>query len=147
MPRVVRSALTQHNLEPSDLTLELTESVLLESGTSTLRQPTELRRSGVGIAIDDFGTGYASLRYMATLPVSSVKVDRSFTATLTTNPISASIVHAILNLAGDLGLDCVVEGLETWEQIQALHTAVLGQGFLLGRPTAEPHDTWLTTTQ
>lgn len=80
MPRVVQTALARHHLEPSDLILELTESVLLESGSSTLRHLTELRESGVGIAIDDFGTGYASLRYLATLPVSSVKVDRSFTA-------------------------------------------------------------------
>ena len=144
MPRVVQSALARHGLAPADLILELTESVLLESGSSTLRQLTELRASGVGIAIDDFGTGYASLRYLATLPVSSVKVDRSFTATLTSNRTSATIVHAILTLAGDLGLACVVEGLETREQIAALPSAVLGQGFLLGRPTALPQDSWLT---
>ena len=143
MPRVVRDALARHRLEPVDLILELTESVLLESGSSTLRQLTELRESGVGIAIDDFGTGYASLRYLATLPVSSVKVDRSFTATLTSSRTSATIVNAILTLAGDLGLECVVEGLETREQIQALPAAVLGQGFLLGRPTAMPQNTWM----
>lgn len=144
MPRVVNSTLGRYHLEPSNLILELTESVLLESGTSTMRQLTELRASGVGIAIDDFGTGYASLRYLATLPVSSVKVDRSFTATLTSNRTSATIVRAILTLAGDLGLDCVVEGLETQEQITALPFAVLGQGFLLGRPTALPQDSWLS---
>ena len=143
MPRVVNNALARHRLQPADLILELTESVLLESGSSTLRQLTELRESGVGIAIDDFGTGYASLRYLATLPVSSVKVDRSFTATMASNRTSATIVHAILTLAGDLGLECVVEGLETREQIEALPAAVLGQGYLLGRPTAVPQDTWL----
>ena len=143
MPRVVQAALTRHHLQPSDLILELTESVLLESGTSTLRQFTELRRDGVGIAIDDFGTGYASLRYLATLPVSSVKVDRTFTATITTDHTSATIVNAILTLARDLNLDCVVEGLETHEQIAALPTQVQGQGYLLGRPTATPQSTWL----
>jgi PAS domain S-box-containing protein len=144
MPTVVHSALARHHLRASDLILELTESVLLESGSSTLRQLTELRESGVGIAIDDFGTGYASLRYLATLPVSSVKVDRSFTATLTSDRTSATIVHAIATLARDLGLDCVVEGLETQQQIEALPVAVLGQGYLLGRPTPLPQDTWLT---
>ena len=147
MPSVVRNALARHQLNACDLILELTESVLLESGTSTLRQLTELRESGVGIAIDDFGTGYASLRYLATLPVSAVKVDRSFTATLTSDRISATIVHAILTLAGDLGLGCVVEGLETLEQIQALPSAVQGQGYLLGRPTALPQDTWLAAAR
>ena len=145
MPRVVQAALTRHHLQPSDLILELTESVLLESGTSTLRQLTELRRNGVGIAIDDFGTGYASLRYLATLPVSSVKVDRTFTATLTTDHTSATIVNAILTLASDLNLDCVVEGLETHEQIAALPTQVQGQGYLLGRPTPTPQNRWLAT--
>lgn len=142
MPQVVTNALARHGLEPSGLILELTESVLLESGSSTLRQLTELRRAGVGIAIDDFGTGYASLRYLATLPVSSVKVDRSFTNTLTTSATSATIVHAILNLARDLGLDCVVEGIETREQLESLPYPVFGQGFLLGRPTAHPLSSW-----
>ena len=142
MPEVALAALARHRLQPADLVLELTESVLLESGSSTLRQLSELRESGVGIAIDDFGTGYASLRYLATLPVSSVKVDRSFTATVTANPVSATIVRAIVTLAADLDLDCVVEGIETAEQFDALPGGVLGQGYLLGRPAAEPADHW-----
>ncbi len=143
MPQVVRRALDRHGVEPAGLILELTESVLLESGSSTLRQLTELRAVGVGIAIDDFGTGYASLRYLATLPVSCVKVDRSFTATMTEDRTSATIVHAITTLAADLGLDCVVEGVETLEQLRMLPSGVQGQGYLLGRPAPQPRDTWL----
>ena len=143
MPAVVRAALAKHALQPADLILELTESVLLDSGTSTLRQLTELRAAGVGIAIDDFGTGYASLRYLANLPVTSVKVDRSFTATMIDNRTSATIVHAIATLARDLGLGCVVEGVESTAQLRALPPGVLGQGYLMGKPTAIPANTWL----
>ncbi|MBY6696025.1 EAL domain-containing protein [Rhodococcus sp. BP-149] len=139
---VVTDMLARHGLESSDLILELTESVLLESGSSTLRQLSQLRANGVGIAIDDFGTGYASLRHLATLPVSAVKIDRSFTATMTKDPASDSIVRAIVGMARDLRLDCVVEGIETVEQLHSLPGEVQGQGFLLGRPAPDPFDSW-----
>ncbi|MGV8874292.1 MAG: putative bifunctional diguanylate cyclase/phosphodiesterase [Rhodococcus sp. (in: high G+C Gram-positive bacteria)] len=139
---VVGSALGRHRMVPGDLILEITESVLLESGSSVLRQLGELRTSGVGIAIDDFGTGFASLRYLATLPVSSVKIDRSFTSTMTSDATSSSIVRAIINLARDLRLGCVVEGIETLDQLDALPVSVQGQGYLLGRPAEIPFDTW-----
>lgn len=139
---IVRAALGRHRMAPADLVIELTESVLLESGSSVLRQLGELRDMGVGIAIDDFGTGFASLRYLATLPVSAVKIDRSFTATMTSDPTSGSIVRAIINLAHDLHLGCVVEGIETPDQLDALPSSVHGQGYLLGRPAEVPSDTW-----
>ncbi|MGU3435011.1 putative bifunctional diguanylate cyclase/phosphodiesterase [Actinomycetes bacterium M1A6_2h] len=142
MSRVVGSALARHGLQPNELVLELTESVLVESGSSTLRQLAELHASGVGIAIDDFGTGYASLHYLATLPVSSVKIDRSFTATMTTDPTSDTIVRAIIALARDLELVCVVEGIETLDQLESLPNSVHGQGYLFGRPNEELVDSW-----
>ena len=133
----VRTALTRTGLAPGLLTLELTESVLLEAGRSTLSALHELRDIGVQISIDDFGTGYASLRYLAQLPVSSVKVDRSFTAGLPDHRTSCTIVRAVTGLARDLNLGCVVEGIETQEQLLALPAGVLGQGYLLGRPVDE----------
>ena len=142
MPAVVAAALLRHGLRPADLVLELTESVLLDSGSSTLRQLVELHASGVGIAIDDFGTGYASLSYLATLPVSAVKIDRSFTASMTSNPVSGSIVRAIIALARELNLGCVVEGIETTDQLRALPGTVQGQGYLLGRPDQTPTSSW-----
>ena len=142
MSAVVGAALDRHGLSPEDLVLELTESVLLESGSSMLRQLGELRDGGVGIAIDDFGTGFASLRYLATLPVSAVKIDRSFTATMTSDSTSSSIVRAIIALARDLQLGCVVEGIETTDQLDALPGSVQGQGFLLGPPAETPSNTW-----
>lgn len=144
MAAVVSAALGRHRMAPADLILELTESVLLESGSSMLRQLGELRELGVGIAIDDFGTGFASLRYLATLPVSAVKIDRSFTATMTSDETSSSIVRAIINLARDLHLGCVVEGIETLDQLDALPSSVQGQGYLLGRPAEIPSNTWVS---
>jgi EAL domain-containing protein (putative c-di-GMP-specific phosphodiesterase class I) len=143
MPALVREALTRHDLQPADLTLELTESVLLEAGSSTLHQLTELHTAGVAISIDDFGTGYASLHYLTTLPVSSLKVDKSFTSGLLQDPNSATIVRAVAALAAEMGLGCIIEGIETEHQLAALPPGTLGQGYLLGRPTAEPQDEWL----
>jgi diguanylate cyclase (GGDEF)-like protein/PAS domain S-box-containing protein len=130
----VRSALNAHCLHPSDLVLELTETALLQVANSTLTSLRMLRAEGVGIAIDDFGIGYASLRYLATLPVSAVKVDRSFTAGLPHDETSRKIVKAVAGLAADMELTCIVEGVETIEQRDALPTGVYLQGFLLGRP-------------
>ena len=134
--RRVLGRLQAAGLSTTDLVLELTETVLLTAGLPVLTQLRGLREAGVGIAIDDFGTGYASLRYLATLPVTSLKVDRSFTAGLPGDRTSAKIVKAVIGLAEDLGLACVVEGIETQEQLATLPTGVLGQGFLLGRPVS-----------
>ena len=127
---------------PPGLVLELTESVLLDSGSTTQRQLVELHVSGVGIAIDDFVTGYASLSYLATLPVSAVKIDRCLTASMISNPVSGSIVRAIIALARELDLACVVEGIETTDQLRALPGTVQGQGYLLGRPEKNPTSSW-----
>ena len=142
MPAVVRNALVRHGLEPADLILELTESILLQAGSSAIRQLTELHRAGVGIAIDDFGTGYASLRYLAILPISVVKVDRTFTAAMLTDTTSATIVRAIAALSAEMGLSCIVEGIESTEQLAALPAGMHGQGYLLGRPAAVPSNDW-----
>ncbi len=144
---LVRAAVERHGLQPGDLTLELTESVLTEAGSVTLQQLTELHSDGVGIAIDDFGTGYASLRYLAILPVDTVKIDQSFTAGLPHDPTSATIVRAVAALAADMNLACIIEGVETEAQLAALPAGVLGQGFLLGRPTPTPQDRWTRPTE
>lgn len=136
----VMSVLAEEGLPPDRLVLELTESVLLDAGPSTISAFRALRTAGVGISIDDFGTGYASLRYLVKLPVSEVKVDRSFTAGLPEDPVSATIVRAVAGLARDLSLRCVVEGVETAAQLDVLPSNVSVQGFLLGRPAAAEHN-------
>jgi diguanylate cyclase (GGDEF)-like protein/PAS domain S-box-containing protein len=130
----VESSLLAWQIPPAQLTLELTETALLEAGPSTMSALHALRALGVHISIDDFGTGYASLRYLTQLPVTGVKVDRSFTAGLPDDPTSKAIVQSVAGLARELSLSCVVEGIETVEQLQALPSGVQGQGYLLGRP-------------
>ncbi len=133
--RVVLGALEQAGLPASALCLELTESVLLEAARSTLHSLDELREAGVEIGIDDFGTGYASLRYLRQLPVTFLKVDREFVSRITTSRDDRVIVQTVMRLAADLGLHCVVEGIETREQIALLNTeSAFGQGYLFGRP-------------
>jgi diguanylate cyclase (GGDEF)-like protein/PAS domain S-box-containing protein len=134
----VSAALADACLPPEALVLELTESALLEADRSTLGQLLELRQGGVGIALDDFGTGYSSLTYLRRLPVSHLKVDRSFVQGMVTSRSDRAIVRAVTGLADDLGLGWVAEGIETPQQrdaVQALGRGY-GQGFLFGRPVA-----------
>jgi EAL domain-containing protein (putative c-di-GMP-specific phosphodiesterase class I) len=132
----VGSTLTSSQIAPQQLTLELTETALLEAGQATMSALHALRTLGVLISIDDFGTGYASLRYLTQLPVTGVKVDRSFTMGLPDDPTSNAIVQSVAGLARELSLSCVVEGIETVEQLEALPSGVRGQGYLLGMPTS-----------
>nr|CTQ89688.1 diguanylate cyclase/phosphodiesterase (GGDEF & EAL domains) with PAS/PAC sensor(s) [Kibdelosporangium sp. MJ126-NF4] len=140
LARTVGRALAAAGLEPSALALELTETVLMDADTSTLRQFDELREMGVGLGIDDFGTGYSSLSYLKRLPVSIIKVDRSFVAGLVTDPSDREIVTAVIRLGQALGLTTIAEGVEDAEQLAVLQE--LGcdqaQGYLLGRPRAQP---------
>jgi diguanylate cyclase (GGDEF)-like protein/PAS domain S-box-containing protein len=132
----VTAALTGADLPPAALTLELTESALLDADEATLRQLTELRERGVYIGLDDFGTGYSSLTYLRRFPVSHIKVDRSFVTDMTTDGGNAAIVRAVTKLASDLGLFWVAEGIETDEQWRALQELGPGfaQGYLFSRP-------------
>jgi diguanylate cyclase (GGDEF)-like protein/PAS domain S-box-containing protein len=136
----VARALAEAGLEPTALALELTETVLMEADTDTLRQLEELREMGVGLGIDDFGTGYSSLSYLKRLPVSIIKVDRSFVAGLVTDPSDREIVTAVIRLGQALGLTTIAEGVEDVAQFTMLRE--LGcdqaQGFLLGRPQPGP---------
>jgi diguanylate cyclase (GGDEF)-like protein/PAS domain S-box-containing protein len=132
----LRRILETTGLAASLLTLELTESILVEHQRveSILG---ELRAIGVGIAIDDFGTGYSSLSYLQQFPATSINVDRSFVAALADRG-EVGLVRSILSIGDALGLTTVAEGVETVEQLEALRA--LGcdraQGFLLGRPQA-----------
>ena len=140
MPAVVRQLLDRHALRPPDLTLELTESVMIEAGSSTIRQLAELRASGVTIAINDFGAGSASLGQLAVLPVDAIKVDRSLTEGLPQDPTSAKIVRALAGLAVELGLICIFSGIDRAEQLAALPSGVYAQGAVLGGLASTPRD-------
>ena len=130
----VRQRLRAHGLTARDLVLEVAETVLVEAAGTTLDALRELQSDGVGIAVDGFGTGYASLRALASLPISTVKVHRTLTADLGHDPLADKLVHAAIGLAAELGLSCVVEGVETPEQRLALPEHVQLQGYLTGAP-------------
>ncbi|MCO7222410.1 EAL domain-containing protein [Klenkia sp. PcliD-1-E] len=135
----VTDALAASGLAPERLVLELTESVLLDEAHVT-DELAALRRMGVRIAVDDFGTGWSSLAYLVGLPVDVLKMDRAFLASLETDPRHQALCRSVLHLGTSLGLDVVVEGVETPRELQLLrdmgHRFV--QGFLLARPTELP---------
>ncbi|WP_297409674.1 EAL domain-containing protein [Naasia sp.] len=124
-----------HEVEPSGLILELTESVPVADADSVARVA-EIAATGVSISIDDFGTGYASFAHLRRLPARQLKADRSFVAGLLTSPVDAALVGTLISLAHDLGMTCVAEGVETLGQLELLRElgCDLGQGYLLGRP-------------
>ncbi|MBB2901012.1 EAL domain-containing protein (putative c-di-GMP-specific phosphodiesterase class I)/GGDEF domain-containing protein [Kineococcus radiotolerans] len=129
---VVREILAQHGIPPHLLTLELTESVFLDSDSPAERVVTELAALGCQIAIDDFGTGYSAFGYLDRLPVHVLKVDRSLTQSMTGAGNGLSVVTAVVDLANRLGLTVVVEGVETDEEAEICRSiqAGLGQGWL-----------------
>lgn len=133
---VVAEVLYETGADPSRLTLELTESILLDDVDQAGRILTSLRDIGVTLAIDDFGTGYSSLTYLRTFPFDAVKIDRGFVSQLGTDSRDASIVETIVMLSHGLGLHCVAEGVETEVQLRALRdlNCRFAQGFLFARP-------------
>lgn len=136
LPGVVERSLKESGLQPRCLVLEITETVIMQETESTLARLRELKRLGVRLAIDDFGTGYSSLSYLQRFPVDILKIDRSFTEGLLRGDHDAAFVRTIVSLAEALDLRTIAEGVEDWEQFEAL--ALLGcdavQGFLFSRP-------------
>ena len=145
----VLRVLAEEELTPDQLQLELTERAVIGSDNQPMAELQALAACGVGIAIDDFGTGYSSLSYLTTLPISELKIDRSFVRDLGLTPASKAIVMAIISLARALGLRVVAEGVESLRQMEALHKegCWLMQGYLFSRPQpAEDIEAWLLQT-
>ncbi len=132
----LESLLTQYGLPPSSLTLEITESLLVDNVEYNLEVLKKIRDFGIQLSVDDFGTGYSALSYMQRFPFSELKVDRSFVTPLGTEAENPTLVRAILALAHSLSLEVVAEGIETPQQLQFLQAngCNYGQGFLFYRP-------------
>jgi diguanylate cyclase (GGDEF)-like protein/PAS domain S-box-containing protein len=132
----VAQILAVTGLEPARLTLELTESVLMQDVEVTMATLGELKRLGVRLAIDDFGTGYSSLSYLRRFPIDELKIDRSFVATVNIGPEQSALVRSILKLGETLHLETVAEGIEEAEQLAELQTlgAGFGQGYYFAKP-------------
>ncbi|KQN06566.1 response regulator PleD [Sphingobium sp. Leaf26] len=135
----LRHAIATHGAPPSMLELEITESLAMEMETRVLEQLRALRRDGVRIAIDDFGTGYSNLSRLKELPVDRVKIDRSLVRDIATSAEARTICSAVVGLIQGLGMEVVVEGIESEAQMDVLRVigCTLFQGYHLARPTAE----------
>jgi diguanylate cyclase (GGDEF)-like protein/PAS domain S-box-containing protein len=118
------------------LELEITESTIMDDLEDNVKKLAAVRNMGVNIAVDDFGTGYSSLAYLAKLPVNSLKIDRSFVSTMTSNAHSMTLVNTIISLAHALDLKVIAEGVETDEQAKQLRLLTCDelQGYLISRP-------------
>jgi len=132
----VRGILAATGLQPARLTLELTESVLMQDVGATTVTLTALKALGVRLAIDDFGTGYSSLSYLRRFPIDELKIDRSFVATIEDGAEQSALVRSILKLGETMHLQTVAEGIEEAGQLAELQHlgAGFGQGYLFARP-------------
>ncbi|MCL6729423.1 putative bifunctional diguanylate cyclase/phosphodiesterase [Sphingomonas hankyongi] len=133
---VVRSALKSSGLSGNRLTLELTESSIVQDPARATRVFDALKALDTTVAMDDFGTGYSSLAYLQRLPIDVLKIDRSFVSGMMVDPDSVAIVRAVLSLAEALGMSTTAEGIETVELATTLATlgCASGQGYYFARP-------------
>jgi len=132
----LRDLITRYRIDPTRLRLELTESVLIAGLEPVAEKMAALKALGLTFSLDDFGTGFSSLAYLRRLPVSELKIDRSFVATVAENDRDAALVRSIRAIATDLGLETVAEGVENPAQLAFLEATGcrIFQGYLFGRP-------------
>jgi diguanylate cyclase (GGDEF)-like protein len=146
LPGKVLALLRRHSIPPARLTVEVTESAAMVDPDRAVAVLEALRTSGVGVSVDDFGTGNASIEYLTTLPANEIKIDRSFITDILEDSRAEAIVRSTIDLARNLDLTVVAEGIETdavMEHLTALGCEI-GQGYLISRPQpAEDLTPWL----
>jgi len=132
----VRAAIERHSIDPMQLKIELTESLLLENVEDTIASMTALGEIGVQFSLDDFGTGYSSLQYLKRLPLFQLKIDQSFVRDIVTDSHDRSIVRTIIAMAQSLYLNVIAEGVETEQQRELLlsNGCKRYQGYMFGKP-------------
>jgi EAL domain-containing protein (putative c-di-GMP-specific phosphodiesterase class I) len=132
----VEGIIKHHRINPSLLSLELTESMLLGDTEATINSMNQLRMLGVNFELDDFGTGYSSLQYLKKLPLHQLKIDQSFVRDITEDVNDRALVATIITLSHSLGLKVIAEGVETAEQLQFLKDNDCDnfQGYYLSKP-------------
>jgi EAL domain-containing protein (putative c-di-GMP-specific phosphodiesterase class I)/GGDEF domain-containing protein len=135
LPAVIDNALKRHAVDANSLDVELTESSMMKDAERAVEALKAIRTLGVGLAVDDFGTGHSSLAYLTRLPLTTLKIDRSFVQDVHTSERSRAVASAIVALAANLHLSVVAEGVETEEQRQSLMAlgCDLHQGWLYAR--------------
>lgn len=144
LPRQIAEILGRFHLGEHCLTLEITESAIMHDPECSLDILTKLNKMGVGLSVDDFGTGYSSLSYLKRLPVQQLKIDRAFVSDMIDDTDDAMIVRSTVDLAHNLGLNTVAEGVENEATLKTLETmgCDLAQGYLISRPLS--HDDFLS---
>ena len=132
----IQNILSETEVAPQWLELEVTESALMENSITTLATLNALRTIGIQLSLDDFGTGYSSLCYLQRMPLNNLKIDQSFVRGLPTDQDSLAIVRAIVSLAKNMGFTITAEGIETLEQARMLHALACDtlQGFYFSKP-------------
>lgn len=130
------SILQKYQIEPQTIELEITESVLIEDFEDVIKKMYQLKEIGIRVSLDDFGTGYSSLSYLKGLPIDTLKIDKSFIDTVTSDDTTKIITESIISMVKKLGFETVAEGVETKEQFEYLKKIDCDniQGFLLGKP-------------
>ena len=136
LPQRIAQILERHRVAPDKLVVEVTESAAMDDPHRAVTVLAALRATGIGVSIDDFGTGNASIEYLAKLPATEIKIDRSFITDILADPRAEAIVRSTIDLAGNLGLTVVAEGIET--EVVMNHVTALGcdtgQGYFISRP-------------
>lgn len=146
LPGMIAGTLRQHNLLAKDLTLEITENVLMDTNPGTLQTLEEIHAKGIRLSLDDFGTGYSSLSYLRRLPIQELKLDRSFVMDLENDVTNQALSEAVIRLGDSLQLTVIAEGVETEAQHQLLRKQGYdaAQGYLFARPMpASELERWL----
>ncbi len=136
LPALIENVLRQSALDPRFLELELTESMIMDKPSEAVRTMLELKNLGISLSLDDFGTGYSSLNYLRRFPVDNLKIDRSFIQDIVIDSSCASVVTSVIDIAHNLGLVAIAEGVETCEQLAFLCGCGCDmlQGYLFSKP-------------
>ena len=132
----IKRVLTKHNVPPSMIEIEITESIMIDSAEQALQRIDELKQMGMKVAIDDFGTGYSSLSYLTNFPSDLLKIDKSFIDKMNLNESSRQYVAMIINIGHTLDLKVISEGVESPDQVEVLRDIGCDyiQGYVWGRP-------------
>jgi diguanylate cyclase (GGDEF)-like protein len=132
--------LSKYKVTPQNLEIEITEGVLIDNMQEVVKKLNQIRAMGIGVSLDDFGTGYSSLRYLQILPLTTLKIDKSFIANISSKEgVEADITDSIISMVTRMGLDTIAEGVETGAQLDMLKKINCHniQGFLKGKPMPE----------
>lgn len=142
--KILNDSLKKHNVHPEEITLEITESVILKDSGQIKRLLTRLRNLGVGIALDDFGTGYSSLSYLKKFPINQIKIDQSFIRDILTDDDDNAIATTIIKLGHSLKLDVVAEGVDSLKKVNYLtdHGCDFLQGFYFSKAVSAVRIDW-----